>query len=102
VLHNLDLIERYDREFLGKNLKGEEISLLNSGNTREASVQQYGGRLTGKRLQWAVSLRVGMTSCFIRSRSDRTLYGMWSQEARASRVFQQHRMFRHNPRGKER
>jgi predicted esterase len=42
VLHNLDLIERYVREFLGKNLKDEKAPLLESGNRREASVQQYG------------------------------------------------------------
>lgn len=42
VLHNLDLIERYVREFLGKNLKDETAPLLDSGNTPEATVQQYG------------------------------------------------------------
>ena len=42
VLHNLDLIERYVREFLGKNLRQEKAPLLDSGNTPEATIQQYG------------------------------------------------------------
>ena len=44
VLHNLDLIESYVREFLGKSLRDEKAPLLESGNTREATVQQYGAR----------------------------------------------------------
>ena len=42
VLHNLDLIERYVREFLGKSLTHEKAPLLDSGNTREVTVQPYG------------------------------------------------------------
>jgi dienelactone hydrolase len=44
ALHNLDLIERYVREFLGKNLKDEKAPLLDSGNTilPEVTVRQYG------------------------------------------------------------
>ena len=42
ALHNLTLIERYVREFLGKNLKHENARLLNTGNTPESAVQQYG------------------------------------------------------------
>ncbi len=44
ALHNLDLVERYVREFLGKNLKDEKATLLKSGNSLvpEATVQQYG------------------------------------------------------------
>lgn len=44
VLHNLDLIESYVREFLGKNLKDDEAPLLDSSNSRlpEAIVQPYG------------------------------------------------------------
>jgi hypothetical protein len=44
VLHNLNLIEKYVREFLGKNLRGEKAPLLDSNNTvaPEAIVQHYG------------------------------------------------------------
>jgi pimeloyl-ACP methyl ester carboxylesterase len=44
ALHNLDLIERYVREFLDKNLKDEKAPLLDSGNglVPEATVQPYG------------------------------------------------------------
>src|SRR5579875_2584389 len=42
VLHNLDLIERYVREFLDKNLKDENAPLLDNGNVPEATVEQYG------------------------------------------------------------
>lgn len=44
VLHNLDLIEKYVREFLGKNLKEEKAPLLDSGNATvpEATVKRYG------------------------------------------------------------
>jgi hypothetical protein len=44
VLHNLELIERYVREFLGKNLRGQKAPLLDS-NSRvdpEATVQHFG------------------------------------------------------------
>jgi len=44
VLHNLDLIERFVREFLAKNFKQERAALLESGNAPipEATVQPYG------------------------------------------------------------
>jgi pimeloyl-ACP methyl ester carboxylesterase len=44
VLHNLELIEKYVREFLGKNLKQEKAPLLDSANTTlpEATVKRYG------------------------------------------------------------
>ena len=44
VLHNLDLIERYIREFLGKNLRQGKAPLLEDavGGGREATVQRYG------------------------------------------------------------
>lgn len=44
VLHNLDLIEKYIREFLGRNLRQEKAPLLDSadGTDREATVQRYG------------------------------------------------------------
>jgi len=44
VLHNLDLIEKYVREFLGRNLRQEKAPLLESvnGTVREATVQRYG------------------------------------------------------------
>lgn len=44
VLHNLDLIERYVREFLGKNLRQEKAPLLDGGSTTdsEATVKRYG------------------------------------------------------------
>jgi pimeloyl-ACP methyl ester carboxylesterase len=44
VLHNLDLIGRFVREFLGKNLRQEDAVLLDGGNAAipEATVQQYG------------------------------------------------------------
>jgi hypothetical protein len=44
ALHNLDLIERYVRGFLGTNLKGEKTPSLASGSTLvpEAIVRQYG------------------------------------------------------------
>lgn len=44
VLHNLHLIERYVREFLDRNLKGEKAPLLDAGNTisSEATVRDYG------------------------------------------------------------
>ena len=44
VLHNLDLIERYVREFLGKTLKGEKAPLLDgvTAANPEATVDRYG------------------------------------------------------------
>jgi dienelactone hydrolase len=44
VLHNLDLIEKYVREFLGKGLKEKKAPLLDSGNVtvQEATVKRYG------------------------------------------------------------
>ncbi len=44
VLHNLDLIERFTREFLDKNLKLKKAPLLDSGSNpiREATVTKYG------------------------------------------------------------
>ncbi len=44
ALHNLDLIESYVREFLGKTLEHEKAPLLDSPNptTPEATVQRYG------------------------------------------------------------
>lgn len=44
VLHNLNLIEGFIREFLGKNLRQESAPLLDGGNAPipEASVQRYG------------------------------------------------------------
>lgn len=44
VLHNLDLIEKYVREFLGKNLRQEKAPLLDgvNDNVREETVQRYG------------------------------------------------------------
>ncbi len=42
VLHNLDLIEKYVREFLGKSLTHEKAALLDSGTTPEVTVQPYG------------------------------------------------------------
>jgi dienelactone hydrolase len=45
VLHNLDLIEKYVRDFLGKTLKQEKSALLDADNpaaTPEATVQRYG------------------------------------------------------------
>jgi hypothetical protein len=44
VLHNLDLIGRYVRGFLGKVLKREKAPLLDGGNasTAEAAVKPYG------------------------------------------------------------
>ena len=42
--HNLDLIERFIREFLGKTLEGDKAPLLESGRTPipEATVDAYG------------------------------------------------------------
>ena len=44
VLYNHDLIERYVREFLGRNLRQEKTPLLDSVNNSvgEATVQRYG------------------------------------------------------------
>ena len=44
VLHNLGLIEKYVREFLGKNLRDEKAPLLDSDNSTvsEATVKRYG------------------------------------------------------------
>jgi hypothetical protein len=44
ALHNLDLIERFIREFAGKNLKQEKAPLLDRGTAPipEAIVQRYG------------------------------------------------------------
>jgi pimeloyl-ACP methyl ester carboxylesterase len=44
VLHNLELIEKYVREFLGKNLWQEKAPLLDSGSAAipEATVKRYG------------------------------------------------------------
>jgi pimeloyl-ACP methyl ester carboxylesterase len=44
VLHNHDLIEKYVREFLDKDLKGEKAPLLDSDNASlsEATVKRYG------------------------------------------------------------
>jgi pimeloyl-ACP methyl ester carboxylesterase len=44
VLHNHELIERYVREFLGRNLRQEKTPLLDSvnGSVGEATVQRYG------------------------------------------------------------
>jgi hypothetical protein len=44
VLHNLEVIEKYVREFLGKNLRQEKAPLLDSGSATipEATVKQYG------------------------------------------------------------
>jgi hypothetical protein len=44
VLHNHDLIEKYVREFLGRNLRQEKTPLLDSvnGSIGEATVQRYG------------------------------------------------------------
>jgi pimeloyl-ACP methyl ester carboxylesterase len=44
VLHNLDLIEKYIRDFLGKNLRQEKAHLLdgNSAASPEATIQRYG------------------------------------------------------------
>ncbi len=44
VLHNLDLIEKYVLDFLGKNLRSEKAPLLDDGNGRtpEATVKRYG------------------------------------------------------------
>jgi dienelactone hydrolase len=42
VLHNLDLIKKYVREFLGKNLILAKAPLLDSGSTPEVAVQPYG------------------------------------------------------------
>jgi hypothetical protein len=44
VLHNLELIEKYVREFLGKDLKQEKASLLDGGGAGipEATVKRYG------------------------------------------------------------
>ena len=44
VLHNHDLIERYVREFLGRNLRQEKTPLLDSvnGSVGEATGQRYG------------------------------------------------------------
>ena len=44
VLHNLDLIEKYVRQFLDKDLNGQEAPLLDSANATspEAAVKRYG------------------------------------------------------------
>jgi hypothetical protein len=44
VLHNLELIEKYVREFLGKNLRQEKVPLLDSSSATnpEATVKRYG------------------------------------------------------------
>jgi pimeloyl-ACP methyl ester carboxylesterase len=44
VLHNLELIEKYVREFLAKNLRHEKAPLLDSGSATipEATVKRYG------------------------------------------------------------
>jgi alpha-beta hydrolase superfamily lysophospholipase len=42
VLHNLDLIRSYVREFLDRNLKGDKAPLLDGGDTGEVSVQPLG------------------------------------------------------------
>lgn len=43
VLHNLDLIERYVRDFLAKNLRQEKAPLMDAiGSGLEATVQRYG------------------------------------------------------------
>ncbi len=44
VLHNLDLIEKFVREFLGKNLRQEKAPLLDGGSATipEATVNRYG------------------------------------------------------------
>jgi hypothetical protein len=44
VLHNLDLIERFVREFAGKTLKHEKAPLLDGGAAPvpEATVERYG------------------------------------------------------------
>jgi dienelactone hydrolase len=46
VLHNLDLIERFVREFLGKTLQHEKAPLFEGGDTPipEATVARYGSR----------------------------------------------------------
>jgi hypothetical protein len=44
VLHNLDLIEKYVGEFLGKTLKKERAPLLDNAGASglEATVKRYG------------------------------------------------------------